>query len=300
MQIQTDNAPAPFASYSGSYLQMTFRTHPAIISCMLVGVLGCSVLSSPCQQAASPAAKLPPTPALTPTFEVATIKPLGPSGGKMGLYTYPGGRVFLGASTLKMMIYFAYGVPMSQISGGPDWVDKERYDINAIPPDDSPTRTAPQSSVQFRPTDEQRKMLQNLLTQRFGLKLHHESKEESVLFLEATGKPLQLEVPKDPTAAGRGGLVIKSGAALDGEAFGTNISMAQFAEALGRVMQQILIDKTGLSGTYDFHVAPASQPFEDVNDAVFSVVARLGLRLRKGRAPIETIVIDSVSKPTEN
>ncbi len=102
-------------------------------------------------QASTTPAKTEPAAAIQPAFEVATIKPLDPNAARiiMGFYSYPGGRVFLGAASLRMMIYFAYNVQMYQITGGPDWVDKDRYNIEAHPPANSESAT---SKPRFSPS----------------------------------------------------------------------------------------------------------------------------------------------------
>jgi len=70
--------------------------------------------------------------------------------------------------TLKMLIAFAYRIQQFQISGGPAWIDSDRFDVEGKAED-------PKASF-----DELRLMLRSMLEDRFSLKLHHETKESSV------------------------------------------------------------------------------------------------------------------------
>jgi uncharacterized protein (TIGR03435 family) len=240
--------------------------------------------------------------AIQPAFEVATIKPLDPNAARiiMGFYSYPGGRVFLGAASLRMMIYFAYNVQMYQITGGPDWVDKDRYNIEAHPPANSESATSKQAPVKANPSEEQRKMLQSLLAERFALKVHHETREGPVYILtRGTGK-LQMQEPKDKNGDPRGAVIMKPGGIADGEAFGENITMPFLAATLGRQLSRPVLDQTGITGSYDFHLNPDDPTNTDLQTAVFDTVKRLGLNLKAGKGPIETIIIDDATKPTEN
>jgi uncharacterized protein (TIGR03435 family) len=145
---------------------------------------------------AAPGQAAPPPP---PAFEVVTIKPSDPvKGGMMGFYSYPGGRVLLGFANIKMIVQYAFNVQDFQVTGEPSWADSEHYDIVALPPDSSPSRTKKQSSFVGTPTEEQRQMLQSLLADRFALKYHRETRESSVLILGVnSSKKLQLQDAAD-------------------------------------------------------------------------------------------------------
>lgn len=248
-------------------------------------------------------AQTEPTAPRLPAFEVATIKPLDPNSSSMvGFYSYPGGRILIGAASLRMMIYYAFDIPMNQISGGPDWTNKDLYTIVARPPASSESATAKQPPIKATPSGEQRKMLQSLLTERFGLKVHHEIKEGPVFILTRGNGKLQMEDAKDKDREGdpRCAVVTRGDGIFNGEAFGSNISMPFLAATLGRYLNRPVLDQTGLTGSYDFHLAPDDPTNTDVPTAVFDVVKRLGLNLKAGKGPIETVVIDNATKPTEN
>lgn len=273
---------------------MNRRSHPSILAlALLAGVWPVS----PAQQ---PAPHTPATAPL-PTFDVVSIKPVDPhKGGAIGFYCFPGGRVVLGYANARMLISYAYGVADYQISGGSDWTIADRYNIEAIPPDSSPSRNSKQSPFAIATTPEQRQMLQSLLRDRFALKVHSETREGEVYILSRGSKPLQLQPPKDPDMDSRGTVVVKQGGVIDGETFGENATMAFLASQLSRDLKLPVLDQTGLTGGYDFHLPPTDPENHDMTAAIFDAMHRLGLDLKKGKGPIESIVIDHIEKPTEN
>ena len=148
-----------------------------------------------------------------PEFEVASIKPNNPyAGGIAGFLAFPGGRIVIGGTTVKMLLYYAFDVRESQIVGGPDWIGRDRYDVVALsPPADSKEGHPKPPPVRATPSDEQRKMLQALLADRFGLKCHREARQASVYLLSRGKNKLQMVESQDKTRDPRGGLVIKQG-----------------------------------------------------------------------------------------
>jgi len=236
-----------------------------------------------------------------PAFEVATVRPINPSaGGVVGFISQPGGRVHVGFATVKMLMYYAFNVQEFQIAGGPAWVGTERYDVEAVPPDSAASRTAKAPPIGATPSDEQRKMLLNLLVDRFGLKFHRETREGPVFLLVRGNGKLQIDGAKDKDADPRGAVMTKGGGIADGETIGTNVSMAFWARQLSTSLHRPVLDQTGLTGTYDFHLAPFDPTNDDYTLSVFESTKRLGLELKPGKGPVETIVIDDVMKPAEN
>lgn len=247
----------------------------------------------------------PPSPAtasaILPAFEVATIKLVDPSrGGVMGFYSRPGGRVFVGFASVKMLLSYAFDIQQFNIAGGPDWIGAGEYNIEALPPDSSESRTGKQPPIGATPSGEQRKMLQSLLADRFALNYHMETREGPVYVLTRGAGKLHLEEPKNKDGDARGGVVMKQGGIADGEAFGQNISMQALAKSLSGGLHLPVLDQTGITGTYDFHLEPDDPDNHDYAAAIFDAMHRLGLNLRKGKGPVETLVIDHVERPTEN
>ena len=257
-------------------------------------------------------------PAQSPTFEVASVKPNGDGPGKMQATTRPGG-VFVAVNTpLRLLIADAYigNQPgaIDRIVGGPDWVQSARYDITA------------KAAREFRPTPpgppaELLLMLRALLEDRFKLKVHREPRElpayELVVVrpgaaglrrsdvdcdaLFAAGQVTRPEVGIRPRCGVSNGPVGVTGdIGLIAGAF----SMSQFAQFLQRVGRPV-IDKTGLTGRYDFDLAfaplgssPADAPSDPARPTIFvALEEQLGLKLQSTKGPLDVIVIDSIERP---
>jgi uncharacterized protein (TIGR03435 family) len=191
-------------------------------------------------------------------------------------------------------------VPRTLVTGGPKWIDSDRFDIEAVPSDDSPARQYQPVAINSQMTDDQRLMLQALLRDRFGLKYHVEKQEQPVYFLERSGKPLQLLPPKDPKGFVFMSVNVYSGGKGSGEVEGTNTTMGYTALRLSQILQRTVIDRTGLTGSYDFHVDAPDEENADIPNATFEGMKALGLELKPGKDLIDTIVIDDVHEPTPN
>ncbi len=121
-------------------------------------------------------------PGTTPAFEVASVKPTT-SRELGGVYTYPGGRVGFRGCTLQYLVEQAFNLQPFQLSGGPGWMQTERYDIDATPPASSASSKSMPPYAKAPMNDEQRQMLQALLAERFQLKYHRETREGPVYLL---------------------------------------------------------------------------------------------------------------------
>ncbi|HEX6507451.1 MAG TPA: TIGR03435 family protein [Chloroflexota bacterium] len=233
------------------------------------------------------------------TFEVATIKPSDPNaGGALGFYSRPGGRVLLGFAPVRMIVGYAFDIQNFQITGGPNWVGTDRYNIAAIPPETSVSRTAAQPPIAATPTAEQREMLQALLRDRFAFEYHWQMHDDDVYILSRGNKRLELKPPAHPQGDSRGTVVIKSGGIVDGQAFGENITMPFLAHQLSGLLKTPVLDQTGLTGHYDFDLPPSDPENRDITTAVFDAMDRLGLKLKRGKGKVDVLVIDHVERPT--
>ncbi len=144
-------------------------------------------------------------------------------------------------------------------------------------------------------------MLQALLIQRFGLEFHCARKETQVFYLvRGTGpliiRPAQQEINFPIFVIGGYGY---------GGMTGQDVSMAYIAARLSRYFESPVVDETGLKGSYDFKLDPTSENTaeeskDDFLEGISRSVARLGLRLKTGKAQVQTIVIDKARKPTGN
>jgi uncharacterized protein (TIGR03435 family) len=212
-----------------------------------------------------------------PSFEVASIKPyIEPAPGTprfMGFRNQPGGRINATGVTLKLLITYSYGLRDFQVSGGPDWINADRWEIVAKAEDGTvPTRTGP---ADLTAIDPMKLMMQSLLEDRFQLKMHRDSKELPTyeLVVAKGGSKIQLSAdqtpPKPPEpgsapppaprgqgggppAPGRGGMFISGGGGgltLQGNGVGLSNLVFLLAQQVGR----IVVNKTELpEGLYDF------------------------------------------------
>jgi uncharacterized protein (TIGR03435 family) len=199
---------------------------------------------------------------------------------------------------LRQFLLTAYGIRPDQISGGPAWIDTAKFDMNA--------EAERPSSI-----EELHMMLRNLIKERFRLQLHSETKERAVYALVAGTNSVKMH--PDP-AGNAGDRRIVHGF---GKLSGTFASMEYFAFALSLTLDRPVVDRTGLTGDYDFDLSwtPDLNPnFPEggrINDAtvtgssdgpsIFEALEKqLGLKLESRRAPMENLVIDHAEKPVEN
>jgi uncharacterized protein (TIGR03435 family) len=264
------------------------------------------------------------------TFEVASIRPSRP-GVPVTTTLTPGGRMTYTGWAVKSLVQVAYDIPGFWVSGGPDWIKVDRFDIVAKA-EDSPGQEPDSQELTNDQLNSYRarmlRRLQALLTDRFQLQLHHQTKELSgYALVVAKGGPKLLEARDGIKASDalkredggryegvqiRGGVRDAGGRFLGGgRARGQGATMAMFAEAITRNLAVPVVDKTGLNGKYDFTLEWAPDPVQVVGDtaappqddsgpSLVTAIRQLGLRLESAKVPVETIVIDHVEKPSAN
>ena len=249
-----------------------------------------------------PPRKLMPADA-EPGVEVATIKPNEQDGATMQVLTFRGRHLITVNSSLADLMMFAYSVQMKQIIGAPDWIEKDRYDINATPDVDG-TPTA----------DQVRIMIRKLLADRFQLKFHHDKREMSA-FVLSVGKDGAKLKPTQPNGNlhGIGIQAARTGALM----FANNSPIPAFTSFLqSNVLDRPVVDQTGLTGRYDLTVTftPDDSLFnghslglpksaDDVEPApsLFEAIQeQLGLKLTATKTQVDVLAIDHVEKPSAN
>jgi uncharacterized protein (TIGR03435 family) len=215
-----------------------------------------------------------------PAFEVATIKPAIPDPERRRTLT-SGDALIYNNTTLLNALGRAFGVTSGNQIVGPAWVREERYDIVAKAPENTPKEQLPL-------------MLQALLIARFKLVLHHEMRDLLTYDLVTGSGKLKLTKSGDPQNSA---VVVR-----DGRRELTRTSMAALAQLASGAVQAPVIDKTGLSGFYDFpYDVSREESGRDSEPSIFTVVAELGLRLESRKSPFDVIVIDGGNKvPAEN
>jgi uncharacterized protein (TIGR03435 family) len=226
--------------------------------------------------------------ALPPTqFEVASIKPSAAGSNSVSGVTTGHGRLRAENVTLKRCIMGAYRIAPSQIVGGPDWLDSDRFDIVAKV--DQPVGDA-----------ELMTLLQALMADRFKLTLHHEKRTMAAYVLEVAKGGAKLEKsPGGESSTNNSSNNLRS--ALDAR----NTTMDRLAEQLGRVMDLPVVDHTGLEGLFNLKLEWIPERAREKGDvdgpSIFTALQeQLGLRLHVEKAPVDVLVIDGVEKPTEN
>lgn len=243
--------------------------------------------------------------AAPPAFEVATIKPNNSVDHRKMFGMMPGGRFSTSNVTLKELINFAYDLKDQQLSGGPGWVNTETFDIVAKP-EGSPK------------PDQIKLMLQTLLADRFKLTMRRESKELSVYNLVVAKNGPKLTESK-PDTSGPGGSPMRNMRMGRGQLEGQQMSMSMFAGVLSKFAGRTVLDKTGLTGSYDVKLewtpevgetqigppgdgpggpGPASE--SSGPSLVTAIQEQLGLKLDAQKGPVEVFIIERVEKPTEN
>ncbi len=223
-------------------------------------------------------------------FEMAVVKASDPNaqaGG--GIRPLAGGQTYVATNVpLRTMIRLMYSINDSQIQGGPDWMNTERYDVRG--------KAEKASNI-----DELHEMFQTLLADRFQLKFHKETKQLPVyeLKVDKPGKmtvnesPQQFEIPM--RFAGRG------------KAVGQRVPMSYLCWFLSQQLNRQVLDKTGLDKNFDFtlefvpeNARPEGGEPPDGPTIFTALKEQLGLKLESTKGPVEVFVIDSAAKPAEN
>lgn len=140
--------------------------------------------------------------AVAPSFEVASVKRVTAdeeSRMPIGLFTHPGGRIRATNYTLRMLIHDAFELEMDQILGDPSRAGTDRYVVEAKPPTSSCSSKWWPENFKTPSNPEMRLMLQSLLTDRFELKVHQESKVISIYALVVAKGGPKLKISKGTT-----------------------------------------------------------------------------------------------------
>jgi uncharacterized protein (TIGR03435 family) len=221
-------------------------------------------------------------------------------------------------TTLYTLITLAYGIRYSCflandinfLSGGPNWVLSDRFDVQATIPAGSPGYTLLQ--LQSAEAPALQAMLRRLLADRFKLAVHQTTKDARVYILTALpGAETKLAASR-PEGAKAVGLGIEPD---ENKEFivhvrGHRASMADFTHVIEPVTHTPVLDRTGLTGEYDLDlkfavIEPFSGPLASLVGAtsptIFTVLQQqLGLRLERTTAPVDAWVIDRAEKPPAN
>lgn len=232
---------------------------------------------------------MPPMPkAATPVFEVATIHPADPDDKGQGFQTR-GSHVRLRNESITSMIMFAYGIHKSQIAG-PSWLS-EAFNVDGIP--DTPGEPD---------TRQMQHMVQGLLTSRFGLVFHREKRELSIYAITVAkgGAKLGPTSTPDSEISDQTG----NGTATSMTMKFTNNSMDDLALGMQYFLDRPVVNQTALTGRFDFTLTWNPRQAPDTPSGapgLFTAIHdQLGLRIEATKAPVDVLLIDKITHPTEN
>jgi uncharacterized protein (TIGR03435 family) len=270
----------------------------------------------------------PPAPR---AFDVASVKPNNSGDFRRAIGPGPGGRFQALNNTLRELVTYAYGVDMAraglQIAGGPEWMDRDRFDIDARAPGGAATPA------------ETREMVRALVDERFKLQARRETREVPTYDLVVDRRDARMgarlrastiDCEARRAAARRGGPppAAPPGPPPNPETIrpvcglrqtparfaGDAVTMTRLASALGPVSGRIVFDRTGLSGYFDVDLewapgqeqpsrpdgAPPTAVDPSMTPLFTAIREQLGLRLEASRAAVEIIVVVSAERPAPN
>jgi uncharacterized protein (TIGR03435 family) len=251
-------------------------------------------------------------------FDVASVK-VNRSGFPGGMMDSRPGQFTATNETLRLLLTAAYGLETFRIVGGPDWIDSDRFDVQARA--SSPV-----------PRAEAMAMLRTLLADRFALRARVERRERPVFNLVLsrddgrTGARLRPASPEacvdrgpQPGSVPRGELpscgLLPAG---PGRMSGRSVSLDLLATQLSSRVSRVVIDRTGLTGLFDLDlewavdeaqraalarlspdgaVAPADP---DRPGLVGALSEQLGVRLESTTGMVDVLVVESAERPSEN
>jgi len=234
-------------------------------------------------------AQTPCSPPVFDSFEVATIK-LTPADWVRGRFIrmQTAHQLQVKNHSLRLLIAAAYNLSLRAVIGGPAWVDSEHYDILGETP------------CEVRPNlDQQMAMLRRLMVERYKLTFHRQQKELSIytLTVDKSGAKMKASDPaNDPFA-------IPLQPLRNGRLTGKRVSMAHLAWYLSTQLDRPIVDRTGLTGFYDFDLTvalPATAPDPDRPPVFENLREQLGLRLEGSKGMVDVYVIDHIERPMAN
>jgi len=254
-------------------------------------------------------------------FEVASVKVNKSGEQRVSGGFQPGGRYNVTNYTLRALIAAAYLRPQVNpdflIAGGPEWIDTERFDVEAKAASEFPA--GPDG-----PSAPRRVMLQSLLAERFKLAVHNERRDRAVYALmmaraDARPGPRLRQAAPDcaPAPAAREGAAAQSACNVrvgPGSVRGGAMTVLQLQNLLPRFVDRVVLDRTGLTGRFDLDlewtpasgewvappVAGAQAPVADGPSLFTALQEQLGLKLESTTGPVDVLVVDRADPPTRD
>ncbi len=241
-----------------------------------------------------------PSNAPAPAYDVVTIRPNHQGPGSVhvsiSLDLYNATNV-----SLVDLLRSAYHLRPGQLQGQPKWADDDRFDIRAK------TLDVPADVLKKLTPEDRERMLRDLLADRFHVQVHTETRALPVfeLVLAKGGTTLQPVAAEHRADAFHG--VSPGGLSVNnGDLVGHYLQMDRFSDFLSNQVERVVLDKTGLTGYYNFqlHWTRDDQPANDDASAAPPLPAaleqQLGLHLVPAKEPVPVIVVDRADLPSEN
>lgn len=291
------------------------RIHLLSVAILSASLVTPHAASAQAQPASTAGPQTSPTDTAPHAFDVVSIKPAKP--GENWHYGFADGGYSAAGVSIRVLIVQAY-FPRNwsgKIVSAPDWTGKELFDIEAklVPSDIDEWQ---KERTQFsQPLAEQ--LLQRLLADRFKLVAHRVPSETDgyALVVDRRGPKLTEAAPDEPRPdhgipLQGGGYIVPYQRGEDPHVSFYGVTMAAFAQHLVGMGGGQVVDRTGLTGKYNFtlnwlssgpdeqHVGAIS--FDDPDKLSHWNFGALGLRAEKTKLPTEDLVIDHIERPTEN
>jgi uncharacterized protein (TIGR03435 family) len=265
------------------------------LKCALFGVLVAGVSGGPivdAQQALASAAA-----EKQPAFEVASIKPTKPDDNDHGWHSNSD-RLTIEGYSLRDLIVSAYGLKtVSQVLGGPDWIDKKHFDIEAKVDDSELARLKGLSREDRRM--QWNLMLQSLLTDRFGLSVSRGKRKlpAYTLVVAKSGIKFKTSTPneKNHDLSVRNTAMTANATSMD--------SLADYLTTQPEIGDRLVQNRTGLTGDYDFKLNWARDRGDGIPpDAAYpglftALQEQLGLKLESQKSSVEVVIVDTATEP---
>jgi uncharacterized protein (TIGR03435 family) len=243
-----------------------------------------------------------------PTFDVISVRPNKSDSHGITLGYTPDGLRAVNIPIL-FLIKEAFGLNDDQLIGLPDWVHSEKYDVDAKVAD------ADVSAIKSLAHEQRRQMILQILADRFKFTYHRETRmlpEYSLVVAKGGSKLQEFQSGNDVAGAPKHAGQMKMS---NGVITATGVPLEPLTRLLSDRVGRPVLDKTGLTGNYDFtlqwadegHDGPARGPdpgaaaSELSGPSIFTAVEeQLGLKLQSEKGPVQVVIVDHIEQPTQN
>ena len=248
----------------------------------------------------------------TLTFDVATIRLSPPPDANVHVTVSSpphSSRFEVGNFPIKALLQTAYGYD-DPVTGAPAWVGTAFYDVQARSDEAADARLAKLTENEVRL--EKRHAIRVLLADRMGLKMHMETRPTAVYNLVVAKGGLKMQAvvrPPAPTDGSAPAPVPPVDLAAHGSRHGLefvvqNAPLRVVSSSLSSMMEAPVIDKTGLTGTYNYTLQFgrewSANDLESWPSILTAVQEQLGLKMEAAHEAVPNLVVDYIQKPTAN